>query len=187
MTRHRTISTLLGTFALTAGLVTGFASPASARIVDAGPIHDEFTFTDPDFCGTGMAVDLAGTVDGRYQVNSRRSGGPEYYLEKTTVVVVYTDQASGQQATDIQPNTINKDLHLTDNGDGTLTIIALLTGGDRTYGDSGKLIASNSGQVRFRIVYDYVHDVELSNDLIFGSTGTNDDFCEAVLTDWGYL
>jgi hypothetical protein len=70
---------------------------------------------------------------------------------------------------------------------GTLTIVALLTGGERTYGNDGKLIASNSGQVRFGIVYDYVHEVELSNELIFGSTGTNDDFCEAILTDWGYL
>ena len=65
--------------------------------------------------------------------------------------------------------------------------MALLTGGNRTYGNDGKLIAKNSGQVRFEIVYDYVNDVELSNELIFGSTGTNDDFCEAVLTDWGYL
>ena len=32
-----------------------------------------------------------------------------------------------------------------------------------------------------------MNDVEISNELIFGSTGTNEDFCEAVLTDWGYL
>ena len=62
-----------------------------------------------------------------------------------------------------------------------------LTGGERTYGHAGKLIASNSGQVRLRIVYDYVNDVEISNEQIFGSTGTNDDFCAAVLADWGYL
>jgi hypothetical protein len=57
----------------------------------------------------------------------------------------------------------------------------------RTYGHEGNLIARNSGQVRFGIVYDYVNDEELSNELIFGSTGANDDFCEAILTDWGYL
>ena len=69
-------------------------------------------------------------------------------------------------ATDIQPNTINKDLSLVDDPvAGTLTIVALLTGGNRTYGNDGKLIASNSGQVRFEIVYDYVNDVELSNEL----------------------
>jgi hypothetical protein len=51
----------------------------------------------------------------------------------------------------------------------------------------GDLFARNSGEVRFGIVYDYVNDEELSNELIFGSTGANDDFCEAILTDWGYL
>ena len=188
MTHHRSVSTLLGTFALAAGLVLTFAAPASARIVDRGPIHDEFSDTIDDFCGTGLAVDFDFTADGRFQVNDRGPGGPDYYLEKTTVVVVYTDQLTLQTATDIQPNTINKDLHLTDDPDaGTLTIIALLTGGNRTLGNDGHLIAKNSGQVRFQIVYDYVNDVEISNELIFGSTGTNDDFCEAVLTDWGYL
>ena len=106
--------------------------------------------------------------------------------EKTTFVNVYT-APNGMTVTDIQPNTINKDLSLVDDpAAGTLAIVALLTGGNRTLGHDGHLIASNSGQVRFRIVYDYVHDVEISNELIFGSTGTNDDFCAAVLADWGY-
>ncbi len=100
---------------------------------------------------------------------------------------VFTDQATGQTATDIQPNTVGKDQSITDNGDGTLTIVVLLTGGARTYGDDGKLIASNSGQVRFENVVDAMTFEEISSELIFGSTGTNDDFCEAVLTDWGYL
>ena len=107
--------------------------------------------------------------------------------EKTTFVNVFT-APNGMTATDIQPNTINKDLSLVDDPvAGTLTIVALLTGGNRTYGNDGKLSAKYSDQVRFEIVYDYVHDVELSNELICGSTGTNDDFCEAILTDWGYL
>jgi len=65
--------------------------------------------------------------------------------------------------------------------------VALLTGGNRTLGNDGHLIAKNSGQVRFEIVYDPATDTELSNELVFGSTGTNDDFCAAILTDWGYL
>ncbi len=186
MTRHHSASTLLGTLIAAAALVALAAPPASARIVEKVTFHDEFSGTDEDFCGAGLAVDFAGTVDGRFQVNSRGPGGFDYFVEKTSVVQVFTDQATGLTATDIQPNTINKDLSITDNGDGTITIIALLTGGARTYGHEGKLIAKNSGQVRFEIVYDYVNDVEISNELVFGSTGTNDDFCAAVLADWGY-
>ena len=188
MTRHRTVSTILGTLVIAAGLVMTFASPASARIVEKEVFHDEFSGTIEDFCDVdGLDVDFEGTVDGRFQVNDRGPGGFDFFMEKTTVVQVFTDQATGQQVTDIQPNTIDKDLSITDNGDGTITIIVLLTGGQRTYGDDGKLIARNSGQIRLEIVYDYVNDVEISNEQIFGSTGTNDDFCEAVLTDWGYL
>jgi hypothetical protein len=186
MTRHRT-HTLLGTLIATAALVALVAPPASARIVERVDIDDHFVGTNGDFCGTGLAVDFDATITGRYQVNSRGPGGPDYYLEKTTVVNVFT-APNGMTATDIQPNTINKDLSLVDDpAAGTLTIVALLTGGNRTYGNDGKLIAKNSGQVRFEIVYDYVNDVELSHVLVFGSTGTNDDFCAAILTDWGYL
>jgi hypothetical protein len=106
-----------------------------------------------------LDVDFEATIDGRYQVNDRGPGGLDFFLGKTTVVNVFTDQATGQHATDIQPNTVSKDLKLTDNGDGTITILLLLTGGGRTYGHEGDLIAKNSGQARFEIVYDYVNDV----------------------------
>lgn len=188
MSRPRIVHTFLGTLIAATTMMTLASPPASAGIVDRGTFHDEYFGTDDDFCGAGIAVDFAATVDGRYQANSRRPGGPVYFLEKTKVVNIYTDQATGQTATDIQPNTLNKDLSLSDDPEqGTLTIVALLTGGGRTYGNTGKLIAKNSGQIRLRIVYDYVNDVELSNELIKPSTGTNDDFCKAVLTDWGYL
>jgi hypothetical protein len=187
MTRHRRTSTILGTLTAAATLVALGAPPASATIVDSGPIQDQFPFTDNDFCGAGVSVVGDVTLSGKYRVTSRRPGdGLDYYLENLRVEQTITDQATGLSVYDIQPNTLSKDQTLTDNGDGTITIINLATGGERTYGHEGSLIARNSGQVRFRIVYDYVHDVEISRELIFGSTGTNDDFCEAVLSDWGY-
>ena len=180
----RSTATFLGTLVLVAATAALGAPPASARVVERGDIHDTFEFTDDNFCDAGRTVDIMATVDGRYQVNSRGPGGFDYYLEKTRVVQVYTDRATGQTITDIQPNTLNKDLSITDDGD-MVTVIALLTGGDRTYGDAGKLIAKNSGQVRFEIVFDKASGDMLSNTLVFGSTGTNDDFCAAVLADWG--
>ena len=187
MGKKQTVRTIVGALVVATSLAMTLGSPASARIVERGSFHDEFSDTDPNFCDAGLAVDFAATVDGRFQVNTRRPGGFGYYLEHVSVVNVFTDQATGQTATDIQPNTVGKDLTITDNGDGTLTIVVLLTGGARTYGDDGSLIARNSGQVRFENVVDAVTFEEISSELIFGSTGTNDDFCEAVLTDWGYL
>lgn len=183
----RFVRTILGTLIVASSLTMTVGSPASARIVEKGSFHDEFSDTDDNFCDAGLSVDFHATVDGRYQINTRGPRSLGYYLEHVSVVNVFTDRATGQIATDIQPNTVGKDLSITDNGDGTLTIVVLLTGGNRTYGNDGSLIARNSGQVRFRNVVDAETFEEISSELIFGSTGTNDDFCEAVLADWGYL
>jgi hypothetical protein len=177
---------VLGSVVVACSLVMTLGAPSSARIVDRGTFHEEFSDTDDDFCGAGLSVEFDGTVDGRFRVVERGPGSFGYYLENVRVRVVFTDLATDQTATDIQPNTLGKDQRIIDNGDGTLTVFTLLTGGARTYGDDGRLIAKNSGQVRFKLIVDAETFDLISEELIFGSTGTNDDFCEAVLTDWGY-
>ena len=186
MTTTPLLRALLGM--LLAGTLLAVAGvPASAKVVERESFQDEFSFVDDDFCGAGIAVRVEGVAEVRYQVNTRGRNGEGYYLEHVRLRTVLTDLATGQTATDIQPNVLTKDLSVIDNSDGTLTIVFLGTGGARVYGDDGRLIAKNSGQVRFEIVVDAETYEEISRELIFGSTGTNDDFCEAVLTDWGYL
>lgn len=184
---RRVVPALLALVIAVSGLVVALGSPAAARVIEQGPIHEELSGVDDDFCGAGLSVAFDGVIDGRYQVETRGRTDVGYYMDHVRVENVLTDQATGQTATDLQPNTLGKDLKITDNADGTVTVIVLLTGGARTYGDDGRLIAKNSGQVRFRNVVDAETFVPISSELIFGSTGTNDDFCTAVLTDWGYL
>jgi hypothetical protein len=182
--------------ALTAPAVSAVlaaSGPAAAQKVVNEKFHDEGSFTDRNFCGvSGLVVDATFTVDGHFLGRLQGKNKIFYGMDNTRVVTTFTRRATGQTATDIQPRTLNKDLRITDNGDGTLTIINLATGGERTYGDDGKLIAKNSGQVRFRLVVgdngtlsDPSDDTLLSAEMIFGSTGTNDDFCSAILADWG--
>jgi len=178
-----TIASALLTFAFTAS-ISG-AGPASAQKLDSGTFHDEFSDTIEDFCDVpGLSVDFSSTVDGRFLDRLQGRHSLFYHMERVRSVTTFTNEATGQTAKDISPNTVNKDLHVTDNGDGTFTVIALLTGGDRTLGDNGRLIARNSGQIRLRILVDANGD-ELETTQIKGSTGTNDDFCAAVLSDWG--
>ncbi|MBF4761531.1 hypothetical protein ISU07_00195 [Nocardioides islandensis] len=188
MTRHRSARTTLGILVTTAAVVALTGSPASARIIDGDSFDDHITGTNTNFCGVaGLDATFDVTVTGRFKVNERAPGGAAYYFEKRRVVNVLTDPATGWTVTDISPNILDKDHSIVDNGDGkTITIVELLTGGNRTLGHDGHLIASNAGQIRLEIVYNYVDETEVSNTLIFGSTGTNDDFCEAVLADWGY-
>jgi len=78
---------------------------------------------------------------------------------------------------------------VTDNGDGTLTILVLGTGNDVVYGPDGKAIARDPGQTRFEILVDDggtptdPSDDKFIADLgvVKGSTGRTDDFCAAVV------
>lgn len=84
---------------------------------------------------------------------------------------------------------IDKDKTVTDNGDGTLTIVILATGNAVLYGANGKAIARNPGQLRFAILVDNAgtptdpFDDEFIEDLgvLKGSTGRSDDFCTAAV------
>jgi hypothetical protein len=85
------------------------------------------------------------------------------------------------------------DPNVTDNGDGTLTILVLATGNDVLYGPDGKAIARNPGQIRFEVLIDHGGtptdplDDEFVADLgvVKGSTGRSDDFCAASVTALG--
>jgi hypothetical protein len=194
MPRFRTPPLGLGSIiGLVIALLVAAAAPASARKIDGGTFHDEDTFTVEAFCGVAD-LDVEGhvTADGRFLARLQGPDSIVYFMDNTRVVLEWTNLATGQHATDIQPRTTAKDLRITDNGDGTITIIALLTGGGQLYGDDGRLIAKDDGQIRIESVVDYngtlsdpSDDTELSSELIFGSTGTNDDYCAAILDDWG--
>jgi hypothetical protein len=73
---------------------------------------------------------------------------------------------------------------VTDNGDGTLTIVEMLTGTQVLYGADGKAIARSSGESRSKLLIDHggtptdPFDDELIVDLgHVKATGRRDDFC----------
>lgn len=177
---------------LVAGLATTVLAllplqSASARLIDEGTFHDEGSFTEENFCDVaGLTVDIDFVVDGRFFVRTQGSDQLVYTMEHSSATVMYTDTATEETITESSHHVLFKDLHITDNGDGTLTIIFFGTGEAALRNDEGRLIGRNDGQFRVRIVYDAVNDEELSFELILGSTGTNDDFCESVLGEWGY-
>jgi hypothetical protein len=85
-------------------------------------------------------------------------------------------------------NVLNKDLKVTDNGDGTLTVLLMATGNDVIYGADGKAIGRNPGQIRIEFLIDHngtpddpFDDEVISEEVVKGSTGRSDDFCEVVL------
>ena len=98
-----------------------------------------------------------------------------------------TNRANDESVT-VVSKVLNKDLKVTDNGDGTLTVLFMATGNDVIYGPDGKAIARNPGQIRIEFLIDHngtpvdpFDDAVISEEVVKESTGRSDDFCEAVV------
>jgi hypothetical protein len=175
--------------ALGAAAAVMLATAASAKQVFRETIHEEETIVLNDFCGVpGLTVELARVLDSRVQAVPHGPDRLAYFLEHGRATDVYTNVANDKSITAVT-KFIEKDLRVTDNGDGTLTILNLATGNGVVYGEDGKAIARNPGQVRFKFVVDHggtptdPSDDEFLVDLgmVKGSTGRSDDFCEAAV------
>lgn len=168
---------------LTLGLLVAAAAPASAAPPERFPLDFADSGTSDDFCDAGLAVqpDFTYAQTGTGAVRERN--GQFYFQGHTSIVQTFT--LEGSTVTVLSPHLLEKDLSVTDNGDGTWTIIVLFTGPERTLDDQGMILAKNDGQLRQRWIYDSSVDDIVSRETILGSTGTNDDFCAAVLEHWG--
>ncbi|HEX6150769.1 hypothetical protein [Nocardioides sp.] len=141
-----------------------------------------------DFCEVpGFTVEFEFVADGTFSVKSRGRDRLVYYMEHATSSMTTTNPVNGLSVRE-RTRVVDKDLHVTDNGDGTLSIVILVTGPSTLYGPDGKAIARNPGQVRFELVVDHggtptdpSDDVELSFTQIKGSTGRSDDYCTAII------
>ena len=185
---------LARTFGLAAGLAAAvsmtLAGGASAKPIEHTEFHEEFSETIEDFCDVpGLTVQHDNTADVRLLVNPHGPEGLIYFHANLKFAGVYTNLANGNTVTEVG-NGVDKDLRVTDNGDGTLTILVLSTGNVAAYGPDGKALARNPGQIRFEFMVDHAgtptdptddEEIEDSFNLVKGSTGRTDDFCAAVV------
>jgi len=176
-------SHLLTAPVLAAGLLFAAAAPASAAPPERFPLDFAVSGTSDDFCDAGLAVQPTFTYEQTGTATLRWRGGLPYFQGHSRIVQTFTYE--GSTVTVLSPHLLEKDLSVTDNGDGTATIILLFTGPQRTVAENGRILAKDDGQIRERWIYDEAVDDIVSRERIFGSTGTNDDFCSAVLEHWG--
>ena len=187
--RHSRKLRLGAMLALGATAAVTLAAAASAGQVFRETIHDEESLVLGDFCDEqGLTVELAFVLDLRVHVVPHGRDRLDYFLQHGMRTEVLTNPATGKSVTSVA-KVIEKDMRVTDNGDGTLTILILATGNAVLYGENGKAIARNPGQVRFEILVDHggtptdPSDDEFLADLgvVKESTGRSDDFCEAAV------
>ena len=161
---------------------------ASAGNVSRTTIHEEDTVVIDDFCEVeGLTVEDSFVLDIREKAGPRGRDRLVYFQSHGRRTEVITNLANDRFVTS-SAKVNEKDLRVTNNGDGTLTILILATGNAAVYGANGKAIARNPGQIRFELVVDHGgtpndpdDDVELSFEVVKDSTGRTDDFCGAVV------
>jgi hypothetical protein len=180
---------LIAILALGATAAVTLAAAASAGQVFRETIHDEDTIVLNDFCDVpGLTVELAFVLDLRIHVVPHGRNRLAYFLQHGKRTEVITNLANNKSVSSVA-NVIEKDLRVTDNGDGTVTVLVLATGNAVLYGADGKAIARNPGQLRFELLFDDggtptdPFDDEFLADLgvVKGSTGRSDDFCKAAV------
>jgi hypothetical protein len=162
------------------------STPAAAQPLDKGRVHE--VSTDSFDCD-GTPTQLDGDVWINFTFNLRGSSPFPYYRESVHGTNVFTNLNTGGTFTNVF-SLNSKDHVITDNGDGTITILTIATGGGRYYDTNGKLVLSDPGQTRFSVDIDYngtpsdpADDVEVPDSfhIMRDSTGRNDtagrDFC----------
>jgi hypothetical protein len=187
--RHSRKLRLSATLALGATAAVMLAAAASAGQIFRETFHEEETLVLTNFCDVpGLTVELAIVRDGRVHAVPHGPDGLPHFGSHVKQTEVYTNLANDKSVTAVLIGN-DKDLRVTDNGDGTLTVLVLATGNAVVYGEDGKAIARNPGQTRFEILVDHGGTpTDPSDDeflaflgVVKESTGRTDDFCAAVV------
>jgi hypothetical protein len=166
--------------------------PALAKPLERVHFHDSSSEVVEGFCDS-LTVRSDFAADGTFLLNPHGPDGLAYGSEKTHGTQSLTNLANDKTITSVF-DVITKDLKVTDNGDGTLTILVMATGGERWYGPDGQFLFNNPGQIRYEILIDDGGTpTDPSDDefleflgLVKGSTGRNDitaeNFCDQILS-----
>ena len=187
MNLTRKAAVLACTAAVSVPLVVGL--PAAAQ-----PLERERVFYEDHFeeeCGGTVFHAMASGAGNILVVERGRSGLP-HFSGTWNETVVFTNPETGLTYTGISSGS-DRDATVTDNGDGTLSIVVQTAGVDRWYDADGRLLYVDSGMSRFELLVDHAGtpadpsddgDVSFVGDLR-DLTGRNDtanrDFCADLL------
>jgi hypothetical protein len=186
MNAKRLLCAIASTTGLVVTALVSSGGPAAAVPIEHEHFRDVGSEVVASFCGD-LRVRIDTDIRGSLLVKTQGPDGLVYFLEALHGTVSFTNLATNKAFTNVI-NFINKDLKVTDNGDGTLTVLGLSTGVVKNYGPDGKLLFVDSGQIRTELLIDHrgtptdpEDDKLLDETIVRPSTGRNDtegrDFC----------
>lgn len=183
--RRSIVALACAVFAIGLGATSAQSKPSEqVHFVDYG-----FEIVD-EFCGD-LQVSIEFNDRGHFLV---RPTGPDRLPRYSSVHhgdATYTNLAT-EKAFTFTWNYSNKDVRVTNNGDGTFTALFQIPGPERIYGPDGQLLNTSGGTIRFAATLDYngtpsdpSDDVFISEEFVTEHGGQPQapfDFCDAFRT-----
>lgn len=189
--KHSRMTRAGGILALVASAATVLVAGAHAGKLFSAPIDETDSHIEEDFCGVeGLTVGFATHTVGRVQAVPHGRDQLPYFGFNLKVTDVITNLANGSDV--VAESTIrDKDLRVTDNGDGTLTIVGQGVGNFVVSGSDSPVVLRDTGMTRVEVLIDNAgtptdpFDDEFLEfvGIVKESTGRNDlgDFCDDLL------
>ena len=167
--RRSTLVPLAGCFTLAVmGTTPAQAAPPvehdnySVDLDELLPTAEDVAEGITDFCGL-VDVPLTGHIEGVFKQQIRGNSEFPYFSDTFRGTFVYTNPETGLTFT-VVTRANSKDLHVVDNGDGTLTITGLVAGTQSVYGPDGELLFTDHGLVSDTFLVDNNDSVDPSDD-----------------------
>ena len=181
--------------ALAAIAVIAGAAEADAAPLERGSFHDvgsePFEYPPGTPVCAGLDVVHSWDVSGSYLGVARGRNRLVHFRDSVRGTEAWTNMETGKSFT-LEFTRNSRDLTVTDNGDGTLTIIVQASGRDRWYDGDGRVVLRDPGLARWEIVVNHAGTPTDPFDdtfvdfvgIVKGSTGRNDtqgrDFCADI-------
>jgi hypothetical protein len=158
-----------GRTVLTAAIVgTAAATPASA----APPEHFSIAYDGVVDSLCGMTVALDGFERGTFHVKPRPDG-TELAAFNVHFSIRITNPATGRWLL-AEFSGVNKDLNVTDEGDGIITIIGQVAGIDRYYASDGSRVYQAAGNGRVEVRIDLMDPDDPNDDVVLDEQKVKD-------------
>lgn len=169
------------------------ATPAVGAPIAKGHFHDVVTEHIDDLCGVEGQLDR--DASGSFLFNARGQDKVGYFRESLRETLVWTNLETGKSFTEVF-TAASRDAEVSDNGDGTLTILVRASGGYHSFDSDGKLFLRDPGTTWILLLIDEggtpddpLDDVLTVLNTVKESTGLNEleghDFCEDFLAVTG--
>jgi hypothetical protein len=135
-------------------------------------------------------VPLHTVASGSFAEQTRGSSAYPFFRDVFRITDTYTNPTTDLTFT-VATTANDKDLTITDNGDGTITVVHQMAGIQSAYGPTGEVLFTDRGLFRITVLIDTAGTVDPEDDTFLGVEGEpvahgqhdlDRDFCEDFLT-----